>query len=339
MINIDSVVTALRGETVKSERFRPSQIDLTQPFVETEKSIGDDYDGAIVHDELPMGTMHLAPKFPSESDVIAIDSTGLVLGVIPDGLVAALRASIVTKTTENKHMLEHYGPYLMAVTTTNIDALYQALYKAVYGFAPPGSQSPKLENILGRVRNILERYLQMQVAKRSNRTIILLDGSLIGGTVANPSPYVRGIIDKSAENQNSLAAISKSTGLILERSRRNILSLLEDVPGPCYIGDIRNRIRQSREKYLGDIYVAKFTPIGEPFRIDLPENTPTSHTNLLNTVAGLAGDYGYPEELKLAHMTCVFSAIEILELQAAAVAFHNLVMEEEVAVRPKIFPI
>lgn len=106
-------------------------------------------------------------------------------------------------------MLEHYGPYLMAVTTTNIDALYEALYKAVYGFAPPGSQSPKLENILGRVRNILERYLQMEVAKRSNRTIILLDGSLIGGTVANPSPYVRGIIDKSGKSKLSCSHIQE----------------------------------------------------------------------------------------------------------------------------------
>ena len=91
MINIDSVVTALRGKPVKSERFRPSQIDLTQPFVETEKSVGDDYDGGIVHEESPMDILHMTPKFPSESDVIAIDSTGLVLGVIPDGLVAALR--------------------------------------------------------------------------------------------------------------------------------------------------------------------------------------------------------------------------------------------------------
>jgi len=338
MINTDPLVTALRAETLKSERFRPSQVDLSQPFVESEEPIADDHDETTVHDEWHMETTHLTPKFPAESDVTAIDTTGLVLGVIPDGFVAALRASIVTKTPENKHMLEHYGPYLMAVTTTNIDAMYQTMYRAVYGETPPSSQSPKLENILDRVRNLLERYLHMQVATRSNRTIILLDGSLIGGTVANPSHYVRRIIDKSAENQNSLAAISKSTGLILERSHRSILSLLEGVPGPCYVGDIRNHIRQQRERYLGDIYVAKFTQIGEPFRIDLPENTPTSHPDLLNTVAGLAGDYGYPEELKLAHMTCVFSAIEILELQAAAVAFHNLVMEEEVDVRQKIFP-
>ncbi|HMK82847.1 MAG TPA: DNA double-strand break repair nuclease NurA [Candidatus Bathyarchaeia archaeon] len=338
MINTDPVVTALRAETFKSERFRPSQVDLSQPFVESEESIADDRDETTVHDEWHMEIAPLTPRFPAESNVTAIDATGLVLGVIPDGFVAALRASLVTKTAENKHTLEHYGPYLMAVTTTNIDAMYQTMYRTVYGDTPPSSQSPKLENILDRVRNLLERYLQMQVATRSNRTMILLDGSLIGGTVANPSHYVRRIIDKSAENQNSLAAISKSTGLILERSHRSILSLLEGVSGPCYVGDIRNHIRQQRERYLGGIYVAKFTPVGEPFRIDLPEDAPTSQADLLNAVAGLAGDYGYPEELKLAHMTCVFSAIEILELQAAAVAFHNLIMEEEVDVRQKIFP-
>jgi len=41
----------------------------------------------------------------------------------------------------------------------------------------------------------------------------------------------------------------------------------------------------------------------------------------------------------LAHMTCVFSGIEILELQAAATALHGLVLKKEVDVRPKIFPL
>jgi hypothetical protein len=51
----------------------------------------------------------------------------------------------------------------------------------------------------------------------------------------------------------------------------------------------------------------------------------------------LAGDYGYPEELKLAHMTCVLSSIEIIELQSAAIMLHGLSMKEEL--RPKIFPL
>jgi hypothetical protein len=50
---------------------------------------------------------------------------------------------------------------------------------------------------------------------------MLLDGSLIGGTVANPGSFVKKIINNAAKNGNSIAAISKSTGLVLQRSLRH----------------------------------------------------------------------------------------------------------------------
>jgi len=36
-------------------------------------------------------------------------------------------------------------------------------------------------------------------------------------------------------------------------------------------------------------------------------------------------------------MTCVLSAIEVLELQSAAMALHKLVIKEEL--RPRLFPL
>ena len=86
---------------------------------------------------------------------------------------------------------------------------------------------------------------------------------------------------------------------MLQRSRRSILSLLEGAPGPCYVGGVRNHIEQQPERYLGEIYVARLTPCGEPFRVDLPDDAPKSHEDILSELSGLAGDYGYPEELKL----------------------------------------
>jgi hypothetical protein len=50
----------------------------------------------------------------------------------------------------------------------------------------------------------------------------------------------------------------------------------------------------------------------------------------------LSREHGYPEELKLAHMTSVFSAIEVIELQAAAINMHGLMMKENV--RRRLFP-
>ena len=100
--------------------------------------------------------------------------------------MAALRASVVTKLAgEDRHRLERYGPYLIAVTTANKDRIYKNLYRTVYG-EPIVSPVPDLANIVDRMRNIFERHIELEVAKRSRNSLILLDGSLIGGTVANP---------------------------------------------------------------------------------------------------------------------------------------------------------
>ena len=284
---------------------------------------------------------YLTPRFPTEQNVVAIDSTELVLGYIPDGFVAAVRASLAIKTpNDNAHHLERHGPFLIAITGENKDELFQTLHRRVYGIAT-SSTAPTLEKTLDRVRNLFERYLQLETAKTVHESMILLDGSLIGGTVDSPTFFVRKIIDTAGQNTNSIVALSKSTELTLEQSRRNILSLLEVIPGPCYVGDTRDyiRLRHGSERYFGHVYVTRLTTSGETFRIDIPDNTPKPHDEILNSLAGLAGDYGYPEELKLAHMTCVFSAIEVLELQAAAIALHGLVMKEEADIRPKIFPL
>jgi len=319
--------------------FRPSEVDLSKPFIQTEPTEDEGQAEAWVNEDTERKIEHLNPRFPTEQRVVAVDSTELVLGYIPGGFVAAVRASLVTKTpNENKHHLERHGPFLIAITGENKDDLFQTLHRRVYGVAP-SSAAPSLEKTLDRVRNLFERYLQLEVAKRNHESLILLDGSLIGGTVDSPTFFVRKIIDAAAENNNSVAALSKSTELTLEQSRRNILSLLEGIPGPCYVGDIRNQIRHGSDRYLGQVYVTRLTTSGEPFRVDLPEDTRKPHDEILNALAGLAGDYGYPEELKLAHMTCVFSAIEVLELQAAAIKLHGLVMKEEADIRPKIFPL
>jgi hypothetical protein len=338
MIEINNVESALTGRIPKGSTFRPSEVGLDECLGSSQKDDVPEGGESAVHEEWEKEVRPLIPKYPAESTVVAIDSTGFALGYVPDGLVAALRASVITRLAgEDKHRLERFGPYLIAVTNANKDDIYQNLYRTIYGESTVSV--PDLANILDRMRNLFERHLELEVAKRSRESLILLDGSLIGGTVANPRFFVKKIIDHAAGNGTSIAAISKSTRLILQRSRRSILSLLEGVPGPCYIAGIKNHIEQEPEKYLGDIYVTRLTPRGESFRVDVPDNAPKPHGDILNGLSGLSGDYGYPEELKLAHMTCVFSGIEILELQAAATALHGLVMKEEADVRPKIFPL
>ncbi len=338
MLEIDKVVSTICGKIPEGLIFEPSNTRLTEYFPSASKGEEEEVNFVSAEDQEEWNRVHpINPKYPIDSQVIAIDSTSVTLGQLPDGLVGAVRASIIIKAAgETNHRLERYGPYLVPVTNQNKDLLYRELYKTVYG-KETKNKAPDCLKTLDRVRNFLEKHIQLEVVKHYRDSLILIDGSLIGGTVTDPKVIIRKIIAGSVSNGNSIVAISKSTGLTLQQTKRNILSLLENVYEPCYIGDIRNRITQKKERYLGHIHVAKLTPLGEPFRVDIPENTPIPHSEIFNQLAGLAGDYGYPEELRLAHMTCVLSSIEILELQSAAIVIHGLNMKEDL--RPKIFPL
>jgi hypothetical protein len=338
MLEVDKVVSAICGKIPGGLAFEPSDVNLTDYFVSTTKGEGEEV--AFVSDEQQeewAKTHLISPKYPIESQVLAIDSTSFTLGQLPDGLVGAVRASIIIKPAgKTGYSLEQYGPYLVPITNQNKDLLYRTMHKAVYG-KETQIHAPDCLKTLDRVRNLFERHLQLEVAKNYSNSLILIDGSLIGGTVADPRFAMRKIIMNSISSGNSIVAISKSTGLILQQTKKNILSLLDNVRGPCYIGGVKDHITQEKKRYLGHIYVARLTPLGEPFRVDMPESTPIPHSEIFTKVAGLAGDYGYPEELRLAHMTCVLSSIEIVELQSAAIVLHGLTMKEEL--RPKIFPL
>lgn len=338
MLDVDKVMSTICCTIPEGASFEPSTIELTDYIASTTKArlekttlVSED------EQEKWAQKQSMNPKYPLDSQVIAIDTTNFTLGNLPDGFVGAIRASVIIKPKgTTTHKLEHYGPYLIAVTNQNKDQLYNATHKVVYG-KEPKVNAPNCYKTLDRMRNFLERHIQLEAARTYKDTLILVDGSLIGGFVGDPTFVTRRIIDDATANNNSIVAIAKSTGLTLQKTQRNILTLLDDTCGPCYKGNIKKHITQNQNRYMGDIYVAKLTPLGEPFRIDIPENSPVSHRDLLNQVAGLAGDYGYPEELKLAHMTCVLSAINIIELQSAAITLHGLVMKEEL--RPKLFPL
>ena len=337
MIEIDSFVKAVCTKIPEGLTFHPSDASLTEYFPEAKKIDAEEPAELEFKEPEKQEQVTINPKYPLDTEVIAIDTTNFTLGNIPDGLVGAVRASIITKPSgSTNHSMEKYGPYMAAITNQNKETIFKNTYIAIFG-KENDSTPPDCYKTLDRIRSWLERHLQKEIVKSRKNSLILLDGSLIAGFVGDPTFILKGILSDAAANQNTIVAISKSTGLTLRENMHNILSLLDGVTGPCYISDIKKHITQTQERYLGEVYVAKLTPLGEPFRIDIPKDSPLSHDEVFTKLAGLAGDYGYPEELKLAHMTCVLSSIEIIELQAAAIAIHGLSMKEEL--RPKIFPL
>ncbi len=336
MFDVSSLVAELCKQVPKHLAFEPTDVQLSDLAISASKTNEEpprfiSFDA----DNQPRINSFL-PQFPFDRDVVAIDSTSIVLGYVPEGLVGAIRASVIIKPKGKKHhRKEQYGAYLVVITNYHKDDLYASTRKLVYGEATR-ARAPDLRKTLDRLRSLLERHLQLQAAQSFSDALILVDGSLMAGAVADPMFVIKKLVGDAASHYNTVVALSKSTTLTLCENQFGILSLIDGIPNACYVGDLREHLTQQRDRYVGCVYVGRLSPNGEAFRFDIPENATLPHAEVFSMVSGLSGEHGYPEALKLAHMTSVFSSIEVIELQAAAINLYGLQLRENV--RRKLFP-
>lgn len=334
MLEISKIIETFTNPG-EDRNFQPSDVDLQNAFP-TDTTENDEIPAYLDITKKPASVKIIKPVFPTDKTIIAMDSTGFKLGVTEDGIVGSIRLSVIyRKPNSDENYLDRYGPYIFMIDNQNKEEIYEVLFEKVYGQKPVDNSSPESFKMLDRIRNLFERYIQMEVIKSNKDSIILLDGSLIGDTIANPGYFVKQMIERAYENFNGLIAISKFTNLTLRNNGKSILSLCENDLEATYRGPLNGAIEGESSKYLGDIYVAKLSPSGEPFRVDIPEMSYIPIDQLFQNLSGLVGYYGYPEELKLAHSTGVYSSIEILELQAAAINQFNMKIEENL--RKKLF--
>ena len=346
MLDLNELWATICLDLPEALPFQPSDVDLNKGFISTTKS--DDEEPASVDINEREGKEQLRriePVYPKDVQAVGIDATSLSLGDLPDGIVGAVRAALVRKPAQAvNHRLELYGPRLVPITNQNKDDLYKSAHRAVHN-TQTSFFAPDCIHTLDRIRALLERSIQLKAVSEYKDSLVLLDGSLIAiGTVEEPRASIKKLLEDANGNGNSVIAVSKSTKLTLQSTKKSILSLLDYTDGPCYIGDVRDYFTSRPgsylarpDSYLGKIYVARLRPFGTVFRVDIPDHTPIDHDEILSQLAGLAGDYGYPEELRLAHMTCIFGHIEQLELQAAAMQLHGLRHKPDV--RKNLFPI
>jgi len=337
MFDVSAIVGAMCRPKPKDLTFEPTEIQLSDLAVSTEKTVDEASGFVSIRTGAPPPINSFDPEYPLDHRVVAIDSTSVVLGYVPEGLVGAIRASVILKPEgKTQHAMERYGPYLVVVTNYDKDELYADMCELVYG-EPTHARAPDTRKTLDRLRNLLERYLQFQAIQSYTDALVLIDGSLMAGAVADPMFVVKNLVDNAHENHNTVVALSKSTTLTLKESRLSILSLVDGILGTCYVGDLRKNPTQEKHRYVGCVYVGRLTPRGEAFRFDIAENSRLPHDSVFSMLGGLSGEHGYPEELKLAHMTSVLSSISVIELQAAAINLHGLEMRENV--RRKLFPL
>lgn len=279
---------------------------------------------------------HEIKKFQANTSpgpVVAIDSGIVRLGETPNGLIIALRGCAVVLNEQgqlilnlfksgplylhNRNKLEilhlmgkHLGKEDFFVTLDVSSNTPQAVKRGV---------ADDYHQYADRFRNWLERHIQLIAVSYIKNGIILIDGALTLRTRDTPKLFLEKLAERASSYGNALIAISKQSRLEVDGTPLSFL--LEDYPGQACYRAISPILRQQdparAERVLGNIYVARLSPLGPCFRIDVKPARGQSYDEALNQFfASCLMRAGYPDILVRAHTHSYFTRADVLELQA-----------------------
>ena len=267
--------------------------------------------------------------------VCAVDTSSMILGEAEKGLVFAVRGLTI-----------HWDPWAQRslvvqrfeapcfVSNESKKQLYNDLRKKLLGLNEVDG-APDLRKMVDRVRNMHERYLQMEAAEKCPDSILLFDGSLTGGTIDTPVRVLREILETASASNSDVVAISKKTRLVTKWGER-VLHLLANEPACPIMVPIKKIIkRRGRHELLGEVYMAKLSRIPVSFRVDIYSNR--GHGQVLaDFLHSVHLESGYPRPLIQAHVFCYFGLFDSVAYQAL-LAKKGIVMRHDFDVRRLLF--
>lgn len=272
-----------------------------------------------------------------ETPVFGVDTSNIILGETKEGILCAVRGSIVWREKGTYQYVRH-GPFIFHLTEENKYVLYNTL-RQIYVDTESSVSAPILERVAERIRSILERWLQRQLCDATHDSLILWDGSLTTRTVNSPISVLRELLHTARKNRNYVLAISKKT--ILSVSGRRLSELLDDRFTPCLL-DVDDAIRSHYGNHLcffGRMYAAKLSPSPFTFRLDIDRKVPEDEG--FDAVGRLLANEllrdSYPETLRLAHVLSRFSATEVLAMQRYVAENYGLRVDAGLDVRQVLF--
>ncbi len=273
----------------------------------------------------------------NEVSVYGLDTSNIDLGETAEGVLCAIRGCIVWRDTK-EYQYSRHGPFIFHITERNKQYLFDSLRQTCFN-QHERIEAPPLENMTDQIRSILERWLQKQLCESCQDSLLLWDGSLISPSGNRPITPLFSLLNLARREQNTILAFSKET--TLTAMGRRINTLVSDRDVPCLL-DIDNIIQLQygkRLRFLGKVYIAKFTRGRLSFRLDIDRRLSqyegkTAAEDLLKSDLIINS---YPESLRLAHILSRFSAGEVIAMQRYISLHHSLRIVPQPDVRQILF--
>ena len=301
----------------------------------------------LLHDcEIEPSFPHIAEKFVetlqlngvgNEVSVYGLDTSNIDLGETEHGILCAIRGCIVWRDTK-EYQYSRHGPFIFHITERNKQYLFDSLRQTCFN-QNESLEAPPLDNMADQIRNILERWLQKQLCESCQNSLLLWDGSLMSPPVNRPITPLLTLLNIARRERNTILAFSKKTALT--PMGRRINSLVNDADVPCLL-DIDNIVQLQygkRLRFLGKVYIAKFTHGTLSFRLDMDRRLPQCE-GIIAAEDLLKSDLivnSYPESLRLAHILSRFSAGEVIAMKRYITLHHSLRIVPQPDVRQILF--
>lgn len=280
--------------------------------------------------------------------MVAVDAGVLEVGVCRTGYALAFKAAVISQDANGHLSANVIGPRVKFITPTNRAELLRyvgqclmdpTLFIEEYADGTisikAGAREPN--QFKDRLRNFIERMLQLDVAQELVSGVLLVDGSLTLRTYNTPQIFLEALARQAQTRNNDIIGVSKKSRITVDGV--HISALLDDIPASD--SGFRKIVRldtedDAEERNLGSPFATRFAPAGYTFRVDVARRSLlASEEDVLQAFyANTQMMLGYPNLLRLAHIHSAFTKSEIVALQVQAAHDFNVSMRapEDVSV-------
>lgn len=272
----------------------------------------------------------------------AVDVGVVDLGISRTGFALAFKGAVVTQTLDGTHSVAKVGPRIKFIAPDNRAEVLRFVGQNLgdenlfVESQPDGSLTIKAgarepNQFKDRIRNFIERMLQLDVVCQLQCGIMLVDGALTLRTYNTPASFLERLGREAARLNSDIVGVSKKSRVTVNGV--HIGALLDDDPTDAGFRriisvDTEGNDSAAGERNLGSLFAVRFAPGGFTFRVDVARRSLLQNEEdvIQALYANTQMTLGYPNLLRLAHIHSAFTKSEIVSLQVQAAQNYNVSM-------------
>ncbi len=339
--HIETLFTEMEPANLAGEPFTPSLHTEELLLGDTAPEPEDNEEVASVNEaKLGAFTPFCASEVPLP--LVAIDAGVIDLGISRTGFALALKAAVVSQDQAGIHTITKIGPRVKFVAPDNraellrfvgLQLMNEEMFveKREDGSLSIKAGATEPNQFKDRIRNFLERMLQLDVVRELRNGILLVDGALTLRTYNTPQVFLEHLGREAGAHNSDIVGVSKKSRLTVNGV--HLGALVDDDPADAgfrrILGvDAEGSDAEAASRNLGTPFATRFAPGGYTFRVDVAKRSilQDEEEALQALYANTQMTLGYPNLLRLAHIHSAFTRSEITSLQVQAAHDYGVSM-------------